>query len=572
MTPNLLKMRFAKSILFLLVLTYQPLLAQDWKTPYEQSKQAYEAGQYEQALTSGQKAYDQARTVDAKAEAYTLQLLTVICLDGGFPDKGLLCSEEDVKKFLALEGENSLHRYEALRKQAKFLQQSGQLSVAAEKNIILNELAKKIYGTESYEYYTSCFSYGQLLMELGSFSLSQEVWNKCLQKLKQFPEGSDDYFYGLYYAAYVDNKVGATQNAIGKWTEFISIADQNNLRDLDEYKQAKMFLAGSQNKVPSGTRPDDQSLQQHLTTALAYQNKKQWDLAAQEYTLLEKTISAETTFSNTAFSHYLNYGRLLFQQRKFSDAYLKVIEAKKIAEKLFEPHAPEHGHIQYLEAELKLAEGKVAEAQQLYINAFANLTSATPEIQTTYLINASHAMLGVDQPHYSLVLMQPYAKSGGVAGVNDKHRMDFSITYCDVLAQLNRNDDVVNYLNEVIALSPPPAKIVLQTKLAEALKESGRWQEAINLLQLILRSSSLSIETKAEASYQLARVQQQLGQHVASEKNYLAALDLYTQVHSDDIWEVSNSLGTFYTELGNYEAAENIYRDALKSYTGGLHL
>jgi tetratricopeptide (TPR) repeat protein len=243
-------MRPAKLILFLLSLIYHPGLAQDWKTLYEQSKQAYEAGQYEQALTNGQKAYDQARTLDAKAEAFTLQLLTVICLDGGFPDKGLLWSEEEAKKFLVLEGENSKHRYEALRKQVKLLQQSGQLSVAAEKNLFLNNLAKKIYGPESYEYYAACFNYGQVLMELSSFPLSQQVWNKCLQKLKQFPEGSDDYFYGLYYAAYVDNKVGATQEAINKWTEFISIADQNNLQDLDEYKQAKTFLAESKNKVP----------------------------------------------------------------------------------------------------------------------------------------------------------------------------------------------------------------------------------------------------------------------------------------------------------------------------------
>jgi tetratricopeptide (TPR) repeat protein len=272
--------------------------------------------------------------------------------------------------------------------------------------------------------------------------------------------------------------------------------------------------------------------------------------------------------ANVAFSHYLNYGRLLFQQHKFSDAYLKVNEAKKIAEKLFAPHASEHGHIQYLEAELKLAEGKGAEAQQLYITAFINLKSATPDIQATYLINASHAMLAGNQPHYSEALMQPYAQSGGLAGVNDKHRIDFSTTYCDVLEQLNRNDDAVNYLTGVIAISPPVIKIALQIKLAEALKESGRWQESINLLQLISRSSDLSIEAKAETSYQLARVQQQLGQHVASETNYLAALDLYNQAHSENIWQASNSLGTFYTGLGNYEAAENIYRNALKAIPG----
>src|SRR5688500_10479912 len=106
-------MRLPNLILFLFAFICHPLLGQDWNTLYEQSKQAHHAEQYEQALATGEKAYDQAKTVDAKTEAFTLQLLTVICLDGGFPDKGLLWSEEEAKKFLALEGENSKHRYEA---------------------------------------------------------------------------------------------------------------------------------------------------------------------------------------------------------------------------------------------------------------------------------------------------------------------------------------------------------------------------------------------------------------------------------------------------------------------------
>lgn len=564
-------MRFLKLILFLFAFAYQTVFAQDWKALYEQSKQAYETEQYQQALTLGEKAYDQAKKLDLKAEAFTLQLLTVICLDGGFSDKGLPWSEDEIKKFQALEGEISKHHYEALRKQTKLLQQSSQLSAAAEKNLLLNELAKKIYGAESFEYYSAYANYGQILMQSNSFQLSQDVWNKCLPKLKQFPEGSEDYFYGLYYSGFVNHKLGATQEAIGKLTEFIAIADQNKFQDLEEYKQAKVFLTGLQNKgsASSASVSDGKAIQHHLTVALAYQNKKQWELAATEYLLLEKAITPETFFSNAAFSHYLNYGRLLFQQQKFNEASVKVNEAKKIAGKLFDPQAPEHGHIHYLEAELKLAEGKTAEAQQLYIRAFTTLKSATPEIQSTYLINASHAMLAANQPQYSFELLQPYTKTSGVVGADEKHRINFSLVYSDVLEQLNRDSEAVNYLRDVIAVSTPSSKIILQTKQAEALKESGRWQESITLLQGILRSTDLTIESKAEATYQLARVQQQLGQHVAAEKNYLIALEFYTQSRSSDVWEASNSLGTFYTELGNYEAAENIYHKALKEVPEG---
>jgi CHAT domain-containing protein/Tfp pilus assembly protein PilF len=52
---------------------------------------------------------------------------------------------------------------------------------------------------------------------------------------------------------------------------------------------------------------------------------------------------------------------------------------------------------------------------------------------------------------------------------------------------------------------------------------------------------------------------------VDAETNYLAALGFYNPVRSENAQHVSNSLATLYTQLGNFEAAEAIYRDALKS-------
>lgn len=557
----------AKHFPLILVLVCHTLVAQDWKTLYDQGKQAYDAGQYDQALASAEKAYELAKNTDAKTSAYTLQLLTVISLDGGFASKALGWSDEEIKKFLELEGTNSRHYYEALHKQAQLIQLSGQLPLAVEKHAALPPLAGKIYGPESYEYYTAFSSYGQVLMEAGSFAQSQEVWNKCLPKLKQLPDASEDYFYGLYYAAFVDHQLGTSQEAYRKWTEFVSIADQNNLQNLEEYKQAKNFLAELQRKGLNAntTSSDGKTIQQHLTAALDYQNKKQWDLAATEYALVEKSISPENMYSLPAFTHYLNFGRLLYQQRRYADAALKLTESRKIAEKLFPPTAPEHGHIQYLEGELKLAEGKAPEAQQVYLNAFANLKSASPEVQATYLINASRAMLTAGHPQFSLALMQPIVTTNGIPGADEKHQLGLITTYCDALELLNRNEDAVSYLKAKITVATANSKATLQVKLAEALKESGQWQEAASLVQKVLKSPALPAEIKAEASYQLARTQQQLGQHVPAEKNYLTALELYRQVNPENALQVSNSLATFYTQLGNYEAAENIYTSALSS-------
>jgi CHAT domain-containing protein/Tfp pilus assembly protein PilF len=564
-------MRLLKLHLILfLTFTCHSSIAQDWKTLYDQSKRAYDASQFDEALANGEKALALAKNTDAKTTAHTLQLLTSICLQGLMQDKGLLFSREETKMFLELEGENSKHYYEAVQKQSKFFHQAGELQSAVEKNVLLDALAVKIYGAESREYYISRFNHAQLLMQLNLFAPSQALWNTCLEKLKQFPESREDYFYGLFYAAYVDYKMNAWQDAIHRWTAFISLADQNSLQTLDEYKDAKAFLSELKSKgltIDSPAASDGKSIQQHLASALAYQNEKQWVAATQEYTLAEKNITPENLFSNTVFSCYLNYARLLYQQGKPEQANLKLNESKKVAQKLFQPGSSEYGYIHYLEAELKLAQGNYSDARQLYLSAFSELKSVTPEIQVIYLTNAGRMMLSVDQPQFALELMQPFVQSGGNPAT-DKHQFDLITTYCEVLEQLNQYDKASNYLNEKIAQCSPAIKVRLQIRLAEILKESGSWAEASNVLYVILKSTGLPEETKAEAAYQLARTQHQLAQYVDAEKNYLSALGFYNQVRSENGQQVSNSLATLYIQLGNFEAAEAIYRNALESMSG----
>jgi hypothetical protein len=98
-------------------------VAQDWKGAYDQAVNQYQSEQYVDALANAQKAYTASKTLDSKNQAYTIQLITVICLDSNQPDEGLKWITEEVALFSKLEGNSSKPYAEALRKHALFLQQ-----------------------------------------------------------------------------------------------------------------------------------------------------------------------------------------------------------------------------------------------------------------------------------------------------------------------------------------------------------------------------------------------------------------------------------------------------------------
>ncbi len=79
---------------FFLIMVFGPVLAvgQDWKGFYDQAVQAYQSKHYPEALTHAEDAYRLSKDLDVKNQAFSLQLLSAICLE--IPDytKGLRAS------------------------------------------------------------------------------------------------------------------------------------------------------------------------------------------------------------------------------------------------------------------------------------------------------------------------------------------------------------------------------------------------------------------------------------------------------------------------------------------------
>lgn len=541
----------------------QLAFSQHWKTLYDKSKDTYEAARFSESIGFAEQALIEAKKTDQKAVAYTLQLITAGYLESGAPEKGLAFSAEEVKTFAQLEGENSKHFYEAVRKQSDIFYRSGQLSSAIEKKAYLSKLAGNIYGHGSYQYYLSRFGYAQVLMDATEFELSQHIWEECLPQLKLFPEGSEDYFYGLFYAAFVDYKLSAWPEALNKLKEFITIAEKSALQQTDEYKQANLLLTELQTKITSPSSP--QSLQQFVSSAVDLQNKMQWDLALEQYSQAEKYITAENRFTPSAFSYYVNFAKLLYELSKCNQSYAALEEAKEIAAKLFHPDGVEAGYILYQEAALKLESGNSQEAQQLYLNAFAKLKNAPVGLQSKYLIQASRSFLNRAEPQRALALLEPLSSTTGIEGADTRHQLDYISACLTALQEQSLFDKALNFIKEKTATAPATLCHTLNIRQAEILEASGHWQEAATLLKDILKSPGLDTNDKAEATYQLARTQQQLGKYADAEINYHAALDICSQLKPGLVCQVNNSLGTFYTQLGNFEAAEKIYLAALQS-------
>src|SRR5688500_9350599 len=91
---------------------------QSWKMHYDSAVQAYQNQQYEKTLSEAVQAY--ALTSDTRYKAYTLQLLTAVCIQTHQTEKGLKWVEEEINLFLQTEGISKSYA-NALHKQVMFL-------------------------------------------------------------------------------------------------------------------------------------------------------------------------------------------------------------------------------------------------------------------------------------------------------------------------------------------------------------------------------------------------------------------------------------------------------------------
>ena len=100
-----------------------------------------------------------------------------------------------------------------------------------------------------------------------------------------------------------------------------------------------------------------------------------------------------------------------------------------------------------------------------------------------------------------------------------------------------------------------------------ALEHKGEWKKALQLLLAVDLIPTLPPAIRAENSFQMARLNQQLGNYKESEKNFRSSIDAYKQLdppQPESLLRVYNSLAILYMHLGNYAEAEQLYTTLLK--------
>ena len=549
--------------------------SQDWKSYYDQAVADYQSQRYPEALVKAEKAYEASKSLDTKSQAFSLQLLTAICLEAEDYKKGLGFSTSEIALFLQTEGQKSKHYAEALQKRAQMNQA---LSNWADAKKDYEEVLLIFYespGQASIEYLKVQSNYGQVLLGLNDFEKAANVLSIAVAGLKQFPDEGEEYLLALYYSAYANSKSKDLMSAEQKLKEFIALAEKNNLQSWPEYAQAKtelMLVADAKGNtkealtlVQQGDVSEDQKARQYLKAAIEFEGTQPAE-AFRYFKVAEESLAKNGVENNTGFSIAQNYARFLFTSKQIPEAQSKLSQAKQIALKLYSQSSVEYGFVLELEADVHLFLGDIKSADENYSLAFKNFISLPQVNQAGHRTNAATKFLNANRPDLTRKILEGIATNYSLLfGLPEKNQLEVSSLYSEALLQLNLTAIAVNHLTYIETNSTSPVvQNSIAIKLAEVYKGSGDWKKSESLMESVIKKSTGQPLLLAEALFQLARLRQQMGKYKEAEMNYLEAIEAFKKLQSSELKQVYNSFATFYITLGNYGAAEKIYLDLLK--------
>ncbi len=556
---------------------------QDWKSLYDQAVADYQAERYPQAMENAEKAWNVSKQLDEKNQAFSLQLLTVICLETQEYKKGLLFSADEVNLFAKIEGPKSKHYAEALNKRAEMNQALSNWGEARRDYETASAIFLESPGQASAEYLKTQNNYGQVLIALNDFNAAAEVLTKAVAGLKQLPDEGEEYLLALYYSAYADSKSNRLTKAEQSLKEFVSIVEKNGLQTWPEYAQAKSQLIEIADKKGStsegvalaqqGDVGEDQKARQYLKAAIEAQGKQPAE-ALRYFKLAEESQLKSGAINNTGFSIAENYARFLFESRQIKEAQEKLSQAGQMAQKLYSPNSVEQGYVHELQADIHMFSGNVKGADEDYATAFKNFVTLPPANQASHRVNAAKKFMNANRPDLTRNALESMATDYALLfGLPEKNQLEVTSIYCEALHQLNLNEIAINHLNRhQMNSSSPFVQNAIAIELADVYKGIGDWKKSETLLESVSKKLVDQLAQQADAYYQLARLRQQMGKYKEAEANYLEAASIFKKLKSDELKQVYNSFATFYMTLGNYGAAEKIYTDLLNDpqTTAGL--
>ncbi len=549
-----------------------PCLGQDWKVNYDKAVTEYQSHHFPEAMKYASTALEFSRSLDIKSQAFSLQLLTVICIEARDFNTGLPFANEEVKLFAETEGVKSKRYADALGKRAQINQA---LSNWAGAQSDYKELSNLLSGENGVLYFKTLNNYGQVLLALNEVDIAKENLNKAVDGLRQFPEEGEEYLNAIYYAANAYSKSGDTTGAEERLKLFINLVEKNKLQSWPEYTEAKTQLvkllnAGGNNTdalkfAEQGQAGGEQKARHYLFEALNSQ-ERQPAKALNLFKLAEESLTKSDSESNIGFSIAQNYARFLLTNKEPTQAENKLAEAKKIAEKLFKPDGIEYGYVMELEADLKMLTGDIQGAMDNFTISSNNFTPLAPTLRATHYVNAATKFLNANRPDLARKLMESFATNYSLLSeLPEKNQLEISSTYVSALLDLNQTEIAIQHLTHHGSIPIPSLQQALSINLAEVYSAAGNWKKAEELLRKVVEKAPIQSMQWAESNYQLARLLQRTGKFVEAEINYKQAIIAFSKLKSPETDQVLNSFATFYITLGNYAEAEKIYHKLLQT-------
>jgi CHAT domain-containing protein len=565
-------------VLLLLTLLGFKAHSQDWKSVYDKAVSQYQSQQYPEALTNAKEAFALSKKISEVNQAYSVQLITVICIESNQPDDGLKFIPDEVALYQKTEGEKSKTYAEALHKYVLLLQMKGRLKEAETKAEEALIAIKNSVGENDLAHLLLQSKIAELAAANGNLSKAKSILDTSLPKFNQFEDAGEDFLNALSVSANVDKVLKDFPSAEKKYKQLISIYEQNNLQASPEYTSAKNQLTEilllRNEKIESAQLAKDASLnpelraQQLLKAAVDFQSQNQLEKAVEQYDQAVSVVQSAKIENNTSFSIYLNYARILLQQKKIPEAEKNINNASQLIQHLSKMGSVEDGFVQIASGDLALLKGNVSAAIETFQKVAVSPVVASSPLLLKSLANSSKKLLNLNQANASLQLLKPIVSNvQNLSQLPQASQEEIILLYCQTLTQSGLIDEAIAQLKEVMkATRSAESKNLFTLELSEALKSKGEWTSA---LQLLTASdlSSLSSESKGKVFFQIAKLQQQLGNFKEAEKNFNSSLQAYRTMSTgkgEALLEVYNSLAILYSQLGNYDEAERLYLDLLK--------
>lgn len=551
------------SVFFMALLSY----GQDCKTAYPTALKAYQSEDYTNAIAIAENALKTCANADLKSKAYLLQVLTASAVDGDLGSRGIAFADQEIEAFKSLELNGKGH-HEAIRKKGQLLMATAKHAEAA---ATFSELAalKKQRGDGDYLYWRTVADEGDAWLAIKKYASAIPLYEAALTGFKSLPDAGEDLLYSLFNLSFALNEQKEWARAATRLTEFISLVEKNNLKEIPEYEQARRMLSTINASAQgagggSGFLVAEDRIKSLLKSALREQGN---DLAKaiNHYDECEKLIVENKFVNNTSFSVYLNYARFLYALDRYEDARIRTQNAKAQAEQLFKPDQAEMAYAMVMEADLLLKDKRTDQAISLYKPAVTNLLNHPGGIWISQIRWVSEQLLIADQHQIVVDMLTPVVQSAPFNTVDVGERLHLLKLYTIGYIDLRQTQRVIDFFAPKTKTETDPAmKQGFMLYSAQALKEQGNWNEALATLKQAIQLDGHA-RLEGEIHYELGRLHHQLGEYKEAELTYQKAI---TEIaDSPDAKMIApqlyNSFATFYIQLGNYTAAEKLFKELL---------